>query len=237
MTESLSIIVPVRNAQGWLARHVHSLLELSPELTDRFQLVVVDDGSTDHTPELADEMARQFPQVTAVHSRKPLGLPAAVDAGLAAATGEMAIVQRTSEPIRTGHLCRLWRRRHEVAGRLEATDEAPDSPHAPQRRDWQLLAQAHAAPPETSLVRFELLRREPRSPAPSVAAGPLSELPQTDAWERRPARRTPVRRGRAPTGRRQAPDQPADCGHPHPPALLPSADVPSLDQSVRALYS
>ena len=39
-----------------------------PELTPRWNLVVVDDGSTDDTPEILDELARAYPQVSVIHN-------------------------------------------------------------------------------------------------------------------------------------------------------------------------
>ena len=72
--------MPVRNAENTLRGEVESLLEVLPELTDRFEIIVVDDGSSDHTWEAAAELSRKFPQVRVMRNEHPLGRAAALDA-------------------------------------------------------------------------------------------------------------------------------------------------------------
>ena len=63
MDLSLSIVLPVHNAQNTLACDVHLLLELLPDITPRFEILIVDDASSDHTEEIAHELSLQYPQV------------------------------------------------------------------------------------------------------------------------------------------------------------------------------
>ena len=53
-----------------------------------FEVVFVNDGSTDRTGELAEEFARENPEVKVVHHERNLGIGRAVRTGLAHATGE-----------------------------------------------------------------------------------------------------------------------------------------------------
>ena len=52
MTPTVTIIIPVYNAEASIHRCVDSVL--SQEYTD-FELLLVDDGSTDHSGEICDE--------------------------------------------------------------------------------------------------------------------------------------------------------------------------------------
>ena len=63
MNPSLSIILPVYNAQATLARQIGQLLDVLPDLASRFEILVVDDGSTDHTGDIAHQFRQQYPQL------------------------------------------------------------------------------------------------------------------------------------------------------------------------------
>ena len=61
MTQSdllISVVIPAYNYASTLSRAVRSVL---PELTERHELIVIDDGSTDHTPEVLGQLHQEFP--------------------------------------------------------------------------------------------------------------------------------------------------------------------------------
>ena len=77
---AVSILMPVRNEQQYLAAALRSIQRQT--LTD-WQLVVVDDGSTDATPQILADFARHDQRIDVI--RKPGdGLVAALNDGLAA---------------------------------------------------------------------------------------------------------------------------------------------------------
>ena len=47
MRDSLSILVPAYNVQATLGSHVGRLLEVAGELTGRFEILIIDNGSSD----------------------------------------------------------------------------------------------------------------------------------------------------------------------------------------------
>lgn len=59
----LTLLLPVRNAQASLSRDVARILEIAADLSPCFELLILDRGSTDATEEVADELARSYPQV------------------------------------------------------------------------------------------------------------------------------------------------------------------------------
>ncbi len=82
----LSIIVPVYNVKAYLERCVESLLRQDLDRTD-YEIILVDDGSTDGGDTLCDELAAREPNIRAIHKENG-GLSSARNAGIAVAGGD-----------------------------------------------------------------------------------------------------------------------------------------------------
>jgi glycosyltransferase involved in cell wall biosynthesis len=94
-----------------LAHQVARLLEVLPDLTGRFEIVLVDDASSDQTLDVARDLAAQYPQVRLVRHRDRLGIAAAVRTGLQWARGSTLFVQDDPAAVSPRCLRRLWRER------------------------------------------------------------------------------------------------------------------------------
>jgi glycosyltransferase involved in cell wall biosynthesis len=81
----LTYFFPAHNEEANLRGLVEEALETLPGLAERFEIVIVDDGSRDDTPRIADELAGAHAQVRAVHHPTNLGYGAALRSGFAAA--------------------------------------------------------------------------------------------------------------------------------------------------------
>ena len=82
---ALSYFFPAHNEEANLHGLVQEALATLPTLADEFEIVIVDDGSRDATPAIADELAAAHPTVRAVHHPTNLGYGAALRSGFAAA--------------------------------------------------------------------------------------------------------------------------------------------------------
>lgn len=80
----VTTILPVYNRSGMLREAVDSVLG---QTYRPIELIIVDDGSTDGTPAVADELARAHPEVRVMHQANG-GAGSAREAGRTAATGE-----------------------------------------------------------------------------------------------------------------------------------------------------
>jgi len=78
---ALSVVVPLYNEEGSLHQLVEKLLEALRPLALAFELVLVDDGSRDATPQILGQLATQVPELVAVLLRRNYGQTAAMAAG------------------------------------------------------------------------------------------------------------------------------------------------------------
>ena len=85
----LSVVVPVYNEAATLGVVVRKLLSV-PCL---FEIIIVDDCSTDGTEQKARELAELYEQVRVVRHERNAGKTAALRTGFALTTGQVVIVQ------------------------------------------------------------------------------------------------------------------------------------------------
>jgi glycosyltransferase involved in cell wall biosynthesis len=89
MSESLSVFFPAYNDEATIAGLVGDALSVLPTLADDFEVIVVDDGSTDGTAAVLDELARADGRVRVVHHESNRGYGGALRTGFACATKEL----------------------------------------------------------------------------------------------------------------------------------------------------
>jgi len=125
--DSLSIVVPVRDAQAVINDRIHDLLDLASDLTSRFEIIVIDDASLDHTVDIVGDLARQYPQVKLIGHRVQRGLSVAATTGLGAATGETILVQEDMSAVSANDLRRLWSLRKDRSVVIARTEGNPST--------------------------------------------------------------------------------------------------------------
>ncbi len=81
----LSLVIPVRNVAPYFPALAESLIR---NCRTDFEFVIIDDASTDHTPELIAEYRERLPGLVALRNETPVGLADARNQGLAASSGE-----------------------------------------------------------------------------------------------------------------------------------------------------
>jgi glycosyltransferase involved in cell wall biosynthesis len=84
---SLSVFFPAYNDGGTIGSLVITAVKVAGSLTPDFEVIVVNDGSSDDTPQILDELARLYPDhVRVVHHPKNRGYGGALRSGFATAT-------------------------------------------------------------------------------------------------------------------------------------------------------
>jgi len=85
----LVLFFPCFNEQGNINGVVEKALAVLENLNADFEVIIVDDGSSDNTGKIADELAGKKNRVKAVHHQTNLGYGAALQSGFKAATKEL----------------------------------------------------------------------------------------------------------------------------------------------------
>ena len=88
---NLSVVVPLYNEEESLPHLVEQLLSALRPTDETFELVLVDDGSSDRTAKVLAEISAEVPEVVAVLLRKNYGQTAAMAAGFDVAGGEVIV--------------------------------------------------------------------------------------------------------------------------------------------------
>lgn len=87
----LSVVVPLYNEEESLPHLVEQLLQALRPSGERFELVLVNDGSSDRTAEVLEQLSHEVSELVAVLLRKNYGQTAAMAAGFDAAQGDVIV--------------------------------------------------------------------------------------------------------------------------------------------------
>jgi glycosyltransferase involved in cell wall biosynthesis len=90
MPLSLSVIIPAYNEEHAIGSVLHALVKVLPNV---HEVIVVDDGSTDGTVEIAEGFAHASARVRVIRLQKNQGKTTALKAGFAMSTGDIVVVQ------------------------------------------------------------------------------------------------------------------------------------------------
>ncbi len=82
----LSVFFPAYNDAGTIASMVIQAVAIAGRLTPDFEVLVINDGSSDSTGAIAEELARTYPQVRVIHHPQNRGYGGALRTGFASAT-------------------------------------------------------------------------------------------------------------------------------------------------------
>ncbi len=104
----LSVFFPAYNDSGTIGSMVIRTVKTAAELTPDFEIVVVDDGSADSTAAIADELARTYPQVRAVHHPINRDYGAALQTGFRSATKDLIFYTDGDAQYDPAELAVLW---------------------------------------------------------------------------------------------------------------------------------
>jgi len=165
---SLTIVLPVYNGESRLANQTHQILELASALTPQFSILIVDDGSTDDTSSVAQELSTRYPQIAVRRNRQRLGLGSIITMVRRRVASDVVIVHDGVTPIDATQLRRLWQRNTPGTPATAAERPYDVSELGHVRATHNAMAQAH-----NRVLGFHLVEptREPIAAAVTTPGG------------------------------------------------------------------
>jgi len=117
MKPTLSIVVPMYDEEAVLDTFFARLLPFLEDLGESHEIILVDDGSSDHSAEIVRKLHQQNPHIKLIELSRNFGKESALTAGLDYTSGEAVIpldadLQDPPELIRT--FVEKWREGYEV---------------------------------------------------------------------------------------------------------------------------
>lgn len=113
----ISVVLPQYNEGAILVRLVELVEAALQQCADEYEIVFVNDGSTDGSEQLLDEIAERNPCVKVLHFSRNFGHQAAVQAGLEFASGDAVIVMDSDlqdDPQALVDFVQKWREGYDV---------------------------------------------------------------------------------------------------------------------------
>jgi len=105
----ISVFFPAYNDGGTIASMVLSAVLVLQSLTDDYEVIVVNDGSSDYTREILDELERRYQAVRIVHHEKNRGYGGALRTGFSEASKEFIFYTDGDAQYDVRDLPALWR--------------------------------------------------------------------------------------------------------------------------------
>jgi GT2 family glycosyltransferase len=104
----VSVVIPVFNQLSYTRACLEALLRNTPEAAVSYEIVVVDDASSDETPAYLKEALREVPNLVALRNEVNQGFSRTCNRGAAAARGEFVLFLNNDTEVQPGWLQPLY---------------------------------------------------------------------------------------------------------------------------------
>ncbi len=111
----LSVVVPAYNEETTVGGVVRAHVDLGRSIANGLEVLVCDDGSTDGTVRVVEEIARECPEVRLLRNERNAGIPATMKRLYREARGDWVYFTPADGQLPVGALERMWAARDDAA--------------------------------------------------------------------------------------------------------------------------
>lgn len=175
----LSIVLPAYNEEEMLIKAADTLRDVLKQEEIKYQLVFVDDGSSDNTWSKIEEVTQYNGNVKGVHFSRNFGKEAAIFAGLAHSDGDCVVVMDCDlqhPPETVIEMYRLWQQGYEVVEGVKRSRGKENFLHKVSARMFYNLMSKATQMDMSKASDFKLMDRR--------AVNSLLEMPERNAFFR-----------------------------------------------------
>lgn len=97
-SRSITLFYPMYNELKSVEPMTRKALEVMPTVSDDFEILIIDDGSSDGSEKIADDLARSDPHVKVIHHQGNKGYGQALRTGFASASKDIVMYTDCDEP-------------------------------------------------------------------------------------------------------------------------------------------
>lgn len=108
MTPWLTIIIPIYNVENYIRKCLNSIVIDNVKFLDNVEIILVDDGSTDASGQIADRYAMRYSFLRVIH-KKNSGVAAARNTGMNAACGDWIYFMDSDDWLEPGAIDKIQR--------------------------------------------------------------------------------------------------------------------------------
>lgn len=160
----VSIVVPAYNEEGCLLELHSAVREALGPTPYKYELIIVNDGSTDRTAEVIDTLAALHDEVRGIHLARNFGHQAALLAGLAEAKGDAAVTMDADleqPPSTIPRMLALWEEGYDIVhGVRRDHPESTWFKKTTSRWFYRVFSFLSRIPIEPGMLDFRLLDRK-----------------------------------------------------------------------------
>lgn len=111
--QRLSIVIPARDEEGCLCATIETLHQVLQSHDIQYEILAVDDGSTDRTWPLLQSLQQRIPQINAIQNPGPYGFGRAIALGLKQMTGDAVVIMMADASDDSRDVVRYWEKLQE----------------------------------------------------------------------------------------------------------------------------